>query len=119
LTFAGVTRNHNDGKTVAGLRYEAYAEMVQSVAAALFDEAARRFAIGRARMAHRLGEVPVGETSVLVVVAAPHRGAAFEACRFLMDRLKALAPIFKEERLLADDGGLRWVGELPEDQPSC
>jgi molybdopterin synthase catalytic subunit len=62
---------------------------------------------------HRLGEVPIGEASVLVVVASEHRGPAFEACRFLMDRLKAEVPIFKQERLAAPDGATRWVGELP------
>jgi molybdopterin synthase catalytic subunit len=113
VTFAGVTRNHNDGATVLGLRYEAYAEMAAAVMAELFAQAAARFAIGRARVAHRLGEVAIGEASVVVVVAAAHRGPAFDACRFLMDSLKARVPIFKQERLAAD-GGTRWVGELPE-----
>lgn len=112
VTFAGVTRDHNDGRAVKLLRYEAYPEMAQKVMCELFEEAIKRFPITRARVVHRLGEVPIGEASVVVVVASPHRGPAFEACRFLMDRLKNEVPIWKQE-LLADDGGERWVGELP------
>jgi molybdopterin synthase catalytic subunit len=118
VTFAGVTRDHNEGRAVRGLRYEAYDEMARKVMIRLFEEAVKRFPIGRARVVHRLGAVPIGEASVVVVVAAPHRGAAFDACRFLMDRLKAEVPIFKQEFLAGDGGGgddvgSRWVGELP------
>ncbi|MCA8977534.1 MAG: molybdopterin converting factor subunit 1 [Planctomycetes bacterium] len=112
VTFSGVTRNHNDGAEVRLLRYEAYAEMAQKVMCGIFEEAIKRFPITRARVVHRLGEVPVGAASVVVVVASPHRGPAFDACRFLMDRLKNEVPIWKQE-LLADDGGERWIGELP------
>ncbi len=117
VTFAGVTRNHNEGSAVAGLRYEAYAEMAESVMQRLFEDAVQRFAVSRARVAHRLGEVPVGEASVLVVVAAPHRGPAFDACRHLMDRIKSEVPIFKQERLIGGDGEQRWVGDLPAGRP--
>lgn len=113
VTFTGTTRDHNDGAAVLSLRYEAYTEMAQKVLCELFEEAIKRFPITRARVAHRLGEVPVGEASVVVVVASPHRGPAFDACRFLMDRLKAEAPIWKLERLQGGEGG-RWVGSLPE-----
>lgn len=112
VTFAGTTRNHNDGAAVAGLAYEAYTEMAQKVMGQLFEQAVKAFPITRARVVHRLGEVPVGEISVLVVVAAEHRAPAFEACRFLIDRLKDEVPIWKRERL-AGDGGARWIGELP------
>ncbi len=112
VTFAGVTRDHNDGQPVATLRYECYPEMAQKVMVELFEQAVRSFPFTRARVAHRLGEVPIGEASVVVVVAAPHRGAAFDACRWLMDRLKAQVPIFKQEEL-ADAQGTRWVGDLP------
>lgn len=112
VTFAGTTRDHNDGAAVRSLRYEAYTEMAQRVMCGLFEEAIKRFPITRARVVHRLGEVPIGEASVVVVVASPHRGPAFDACRFLMDRLKNEVPIWKSEQL-ADGGGTRWVGELP------
>jgi len=113
VTFAGTTRNHNDGHAVLSLRYETYTEMAQRVMCGLFEEAIKRFPITRARVVHRLGEVPVGEASVVVVVASPHRGPAFDACRFLMDRLKSEVPIWKREKL-QDGDTERWVGDLPK-----
>lgn len=113
VAFTGTTRNHNEGATVVSLRYEAYAEMANKVMCGLFEETIRRFPITRARVAHRLGEVPVGEAAVVVVVASPHRGPAFDACRYLMDRVKHEVPIWKREQL-RDGDGLRWVGELPK-----
>ena len=98
------------------LRYEVYEEMAQKVMGYIFEEAVKRFPITRARVAHRLGEVPVGATSVLVVVAAAHRGPAFEACRFLLDRLKNEVPIFKREQLRGKDGRSRWIGDPPRQQ---
>lgn len=113
VTFAGVTRNHNEGEKVTTLLYECYQPMARKVMGQIFEAALDRFEIGRARVVHRLGEVPVGETSVLVVVSSAHRGPAFEACRFLMDRLKGQVPIFKREQLAGEDGETRWVGDLP------
>lgn len=112
VTFTGTTRDHNEGAAVLSLRYETYPEMAQKVMHALFEDTLRQFAITRARVAHRLGEVPVGEASVVVVVASPHRGPAFEACRYLMDRLKNEVPIWKQEQL-RDGAGVRWIGDLP------
>ena len=113
VTFSGVTRNHNDGQDVVSLRYECYEEMARRMMGQIFEEAVKRFEISRARVVHRLGQVSVGEASVLVVVAAEHRAPAFDACRFLMDRVKAQVPIFKQEELREGDGDTRWVGELP------
>lgn len=115
VTFAGVTRDHNDGARVRGLAYEAYVEMAESLMARILDEVATRHAIGGVRVRHRLGAVPIGEASVIVVVGAPHRGPAFDACREIMDRLKNEVPIFKREDLDAPGGGSRWVGELPRE----
>lgn len=112
VTFTGTTRDHNEGAAVVSLHYEAYAEMVHSLSAQLFADARERFAITRARIAHRLGEVPIGAAAVVVVVSAPHRGPAFDACRYLMDRVKQELPIWKRERL-RDAAGERWIGELP------
>ena len=72
----------------------------------LFVDAQARFSITRARIAHRLGPVAVGEASVVVVVSAPHRGPAFDACRYLMERLKHELPIWKREHF---DGGDVWL----------
>lgn len=112
VTFAGTTRDHNEGAAVVSLQFEAYPEMAQKVMCGLFEEAIKRFPITRARVVHRLGDVPIGHASVVVVVASPHRGPAFEACRFLMDRLKNEVPIWKRE-LLREGEGVRWVGDLP------
>lgn len=117
VTFSGVTRDHNEGAAVRGLSYEAYAPMAAKVVASICADARQRYEIGRIRIAHRLGEVPVGEASILVVVASAHRGPAFEACRYVMDRLKAEAPIFKREELAGPDGCSRWIGNLPEVEP--
>lgn len=113
VTFVGVTRNHHDGRAVRGLSYEAYPEMAESTMRRIMEEVRSGKELGRVRVAHRLGDVPVGEASVVVVVAAPHRGPAFDACRELMDRLKAEVPIFKKEWFDEPEGGSRWVGELP------
>ncbi len=115
VTFAGVTRDHHAGAGVVSLAYEAYPEMATEIAQRLFAQAAASWPIGRARIAHRLGLVPVGEASVVICVAAAHRDAAFAACRFLIDRLKHEAPIFKREELTGG-GGSRWVGDLPAGQ---
>jgi molybdopterin synthase catalytic subunit len=111
-TFAGVTRDHHQGRAVAKLEYEAYPAMAERTALRLLDEAGRRFAIGRARIVHRLGPVAIGEASIAVVVAAPHRAPAFAACAWLMDRIKAELPVFKREQLA--DGSTRWVGAPPQ-----
>lgn len=113
VTFSGVTRNHNEGAEVLSLSYETYTEMAQRVMCGIFEEAVKRFPITRARVVHRLGEVPVGEASVVVVVASAHRVAAFESCQFLMDRLKNEVPIWKREKL-KDGDGERWIGDLPK-----
>lgn len=112
VAFTGTTRDHNDGASVVSLAYEAYEEMAQATMAAIFAAARAKFPFTRARVAHRLGEVPVGEASVVVVVSSPHRGDAFDACRYLMDRLKHEVPIWKRERL-RDGAGERWIGDLP------
>jgi molybdopterin converting factor subunit 1 len=113
VTFAGTTRDHNEGSAVVSLSYEAYPEMAEQVVQRLMADACARFAITRVRVAHRLGLVPLGEASIVVVVSSAHRGPAFDACRWLMDRIKHEAPIWKREQL-RDGGGSRWVGELPQ-----
>jgi len=112
VTFTGTTRNHNEGAAVVSLAYETYPEMAERVMAGLFAAVRERFEVTRMRVAHRLGSVPVGEASIVVVVTSPHRGPAFAACSYLMDRIKQEVPIWKRE-LLRDGAGERWIGELP------
>ena len=95
------------GQTVVGLTYEAFEPMALSVLDEIADEIESRFGVRRLALVHRLGDVAVGESSVLIVVAAPHRGEAFEACRYAIEELKARAPIWKSERFA--DGSV-WLG---------
>ncbi len=106
VTFAGVVRNQFGGRATAYLVYEAYAEMALPLLTQLADEARAKFAVGRIAVHHRLGKLEIGETAVLVVVAAPHRQAAFEAAAYVMDRIKATVPIWKQEHWA--DGAADW-----------
>jgi len=107
-TFTGVVRNHHDGKEVLWLEYEAYEEMAETQIDGLITEASRRWPISQVAVRHRLGHLEIGEVSVAIAVAAPHRAEALEACRWLIDTLKAEVPIFKKE---AYAGGEVWVDD--------
>ena len=109
-TFVGVVRDHNAGRRVLRLEYEAFEEMALPLMEEIAAEARRRFAVTEVAIAHRLGPLAIGEASVAVAVFAPHRGAAFEACRYAIDTLKATVPIWKKEYYA--DGSV-WL----EDQP--
>ncbi len=95
------------GARVEGLEYEAFEPMAIAVLGQIADEIEARFGVERLAIVHRTGAVPPGETSILVVAAAPHRDAAFQAARFAIDETKARAPIWKAERF-AD--GRVWIG---------
>lgn len=95
------------GQTVAGLSYEAFEPMAVAVLEEIADEIESRTGVRRLAVIHRVGEVGVGESSVLIVVAAPHRAEAFDACRYAIEELKARAPIWKAERFA---GGDVWLG---------
>ncbi len=110
VTFVGRVRDHARGRTVTGLEYEAYPEMAHSVFAQIAQEATSRFAIQRVAIHHRSGRLAVGEPAVVIAVAATHRSAAFGACEFVIDQLKARAPIWKKE--FGPDGAV-WVEEHP------
>ncbi len=107
VTFVGTTRNQNAGRHVIALEYEAYEPMALSELRKLAREAGERWQIKKIAIAHRIGPVPIGEPSVAIAVSAAHRSEAFEACRFAIDRLKQVAPIWKKEYF---EGGEVWVG---------
>lgn len=109
VTFAGVARNQFGGRPTAFLSYEAYAEMAVPVLARIAEEARARWPIGRVAVHHRIGTLEIGETAVLVVVAAPHRQEAFQAATYIMDRIKEIAPIWKKEHWA--DGEAEWRHE--------
>jgi molybdopterin synthase catalytic subunit len=95
--FLGVVRNENGGRPVRHLEYEAYEEMARPLMEEIEAEACRRWPVTDVRIVHRLGRLEIGEASVAIAVTAPHRAAAFEACRFAIDTLKATVPIWKKE----------------------
>jgi molybdopterin synthase catalytic subunit len=107
--FEGTVRNHTRGRRTLYLDYEAYEGMAVKQMDALVSSAVEKFAIGQARIVHRLGRMEIGETSVLVVVSAAHRAPAFDACRFLIDTLKKTVPIWKKEHFA--DGAVWADGE--------
>jgi len=104
--FVGVVRNENQGRPVVRLEYEAYEEMALPMMEEIAREARRRFPVSEVRLVHRLGPLEIGEASVAVAVASPHRAEAFSACRFAIDTLKATVPIWKKEHY-AD--GTAWL----------
>ena len=114
VIFDGVVRDNTRGRRTLYLDYEAYEAMALKQMEALAAEARSRFGVRGASIVHRLGRLEVGETSVLIVVAAAHRGAAFEACRWIIDTLKKTVPIWKKEYF--EDGAVWADGEaFPEE----
>ena len=111
--FLGTVRDHNDGRKVTGLEYSAYEEMALQELERVRDQALERFEIGAAAVVHRLGALEIGAVSVAVAVAAPHRAAAFDACRFMIDTLKRTVPIWKKEAF--EDGEVWSEGESRAD----
>jgi len=113
--FDGIVRDNSRGRKTLHLDYEAYREMALEQMRALAGEAVVKFGVRDVSLVHRLGRLLVGETSVLVVVASAHRGAAFDACRWLIDTLKKTVPIWKKEQFA--DGAIWADGEpFPEEQ---
>ena len=104
-SFEGWVRDHNDGRAVTGLRYEAYAAMAEAEGERILAEACERFAILDARGVHRTGALAIGELAVYVGAAAAHRDAAFAACRWIIDAVKDRVPIWKHERYAEGDAG--------------
>ena len=104
--FLGTVRDHNKGRRVTGLAYSAYEEMALSELRRVRERALDQFEVTGVAVVHRLGELALGEASVAVAVAAPHRGAAFDACRFVIDTLKETVPIWKKETF---EGGEEWI----------
>jgi molybdopterin synthase catalytic subunit len=109
VTFDGIVRDNFDGRPVRALEYEAYAEMAEKKMAEIGTEVQRKFDVGDIAMMHRLGHLEIGESSIVIAVAAPHRHAAFEACAYAMDRVKEDVPVWKKEFFA--DGDAHWVNQ--------
>ncbi|HXK01885.1 MAG TPA: molybdenum cofactor biosynthesis protein MoaE [Verrucomicrobiae bacterium] len=117
ITFEGTVRNHTRGRATLYLDYECYESMAIKMMVRIAREIAASHHVERVAMVHRLGRMLIGETSVAVVVTAPHRGAAFEAAREGIDRLKKMVPIWKKEHFV--DGEVWVEGEWGEDVPAA
>jgi len=111
VTFDGCVRNHSHGRGTLYLDYEAYESMALGKMREIADQIHEKFPIHRVAMAHRLGRLEIGETSVFIAVSSAHRPAAFEACRFAIDTLKRTVPIWKKEYF--EDGAVWADGEVP------
>lgn len=106
VTFSGTVRDTEEGRALAALSYEHHEQMTLPEIEKILAEALGQFDILRSACVHRTGEVPVGEASVVVVVSAGHRGAAFDACEFIMDKLKQSVPIWKSPVYVDKNGGV-------------
>lgn len=106
-TFVGTTRIESRGRTVRHLEYEAYAGMAERVMADLAADLERRYELCKVAIAHRVGRVGIGETSVIIAVSAPHRQDALAACKEAIDTLKEAVPLWKKEVYA---GGEEWLG---------
>jgi molybdopterin synthase catalytic subunit len=105
-TFLGVVRDHDDGRAVVALTYDAYDTLARAQIRAVADEALARWPDARIAVVHRTGRLVVGEASVAIAVACPHREEAFACCRHVIDRVKEAVPIWKREE---GDTGARWL----------
>lgn len=110
VTFTGIVREQSRGRTVRALVYESYGAMAQRQMETLAAEARSRWPVSDLAMLHRTGTLAVGDVSVVIAVAAPHRGEAFDACEWLIDELKRSVPIWKKE-VYTD--GESWVEDRP------
>ena len=106
-SFEGWVRNHSDGQAVLGLDYQAYPPLAEAEALAVLAEAEDRFDILAASCIHRIGTLTIGDMAVWIGVSAPHRDAAFTACRFVIDEIKRRVPIWKRERYAS--GHSEWI----------
>jgi molybdopterin synthase catalytic subunit len=112
--FLGVARKFSRGREVVHLEYEAYPEMAEKKMAEIGDEIKAKFGVERVAILHRTGVLKIGEASVGIAIATPHRGESFEACQYAIDRLKQIVPIWKKEVWSNGEQWIGWDGKVPE-----
>lgn len=108
--FIGTVRNNTNGKKVKYLFYETYEKMALSEMEKITKYATKKWKLNKAVIHHRKGKLEIGETAVVIAVSAPHRKEAFEACRYIIDTLKATVPIWKKEVF---EDGAEWISPTP------
>ena len=107
VAFEGWIRDHNEGQPVERLEYEVYRPVAEKEGARIIDEAIEKFSVSNAVCVHREGLLELGEIAVIVCVSSPHRGEAFDACRYIIDHIKTRLPIWKKEHYVS--GVSEWV----------
>ncbi|HEX5953899.1 MAG TPA: molybdenum cofactor biosynthesis protein MoaE [Rhodanobacteraceae bacterium] len=107
VCFEGRVRNYNEGRAVNGLSYQAYIELAEAEGRRIVEEARGRFEIERVSCVHRVGDLALGDVAVWAGVSAGHRAAAFDACRYVIDEVKARVPVWKREHYA--DGESGWL----------
>ena len=121
-TFVGLVRDHHGGRAVLRLEYSAYEPMAERECAAVIAEAQARWPAVQVALEHRIGALEIGDAAVAVAAAAPHRDAALDACRFVIEQVKHRVPIWKREYYA--DGSVGWVdptapgGSVPSEPAS-
>lgn len=112
VLFLGTVRDHHEARAVAGMRYDAYDAMAETVLGHIADEAAERLATDRLTVVHRVGELAVGEVSVAIAASSPHRAEAFDAARYVIEEIKKRLPVWKKEHYVTGESS--WVdGTVP------
>lgn len=107
VLFEGVVRDHHEGRAVESIFYDAYRPMAEKEIDLIMRDVQAQFPVVALAVVHRLGQLVVGDASIAIVAASPHRAEAFGACRLVIDRIKQTVPIWKKER---GPGGEEWVG---------
>lgn len=115
VVFVGSVRDLSEGKRVEFLEYEAYEPMAVEKLEEVAAEARSRWPVLGLAIQHRIGQLAIGDDAVVIVVACPHRAEAFDACRYIIDRLKEVVPIWKKEH---GEGGEIWVGGPTRQDPT-
>jgi molybdopterin synthase catalytic subunit len=105
-TFHGIVRRPSRGRDVLYLEYSAYESMALNVLEQIGEEVYSRFEVDKVMIVHRTGRVAIGETSILIAIAAPHRKAALEGCSYTIERIKQILPVWKKE---VWNGGEEWI----------
>ena len=111
VLFEGIVRDHHEGHAVESIFYDAYRPMAEKEIAAIVRGVEREYPDVAAAVVHRLGNLVVGDSSIAIVAASPHRAEAFAACRALIDRIKETVPIWKKERGPAGEEWVGWQGK--------
>ena len=115
-SFAGLVREHNQGRAVAFLEYEAYEPLAVRALQRIVDEAKADWPTAQLGVHHRIGRLELGEASIIIVAASPHRADAFAACRYTIERVKQIVPIWKHEHFEGGDVWLEGATADPDDE---